>query len=96
MGVRLLARTTRNVVATEAGERLMETLRPAFNDTRSRIEELERHAPKTRRVGPYYIQPASRGNDHHARRQTADGGLSGGQDRNLNRPKVRGSGCRAQ
>lgn len=40
MGVRLLARTTRNVVATEAGERLMETLRPAFNDIRSRIEEL--------------------------------------------------------
>jgi DNA-binding transcriptional LysR family regulator len=40
MGVRLLARTTRNVVATQAGERLMETLRPAFNDIRSRIEEL--------------------------------------------------------
>ncbi|CAN7756436.1 LysR family transcriptional regulator [Ensifer sp. Root127] len=69
MGVRLLARTTRNVVATEAGERLMETLRPAFNVTRSRIEELERNAPKTRRVDPRHIQPASRGNDPHARRQ---------------------------
>lgn len=40
MGVRLLTRTTRNVVATEAGERLMDTLRPAFNDIRTRIEDL--------------------------------------------------------
>ena len=40
MGVRVLARTTRNVVPTEAGEQLMETLRPAFNDIRSRIDEL--------------------------------------------------------
>ncbi|MET4690782.1 DNA-binding transcriptional LysR family regulator [Sinorhizobium fredii] len=38
MGVRLLTRTTRNVVPTEAGERLMETLRPALNDIRRRIE----------------------------------------------------------
>ncbi|MBB3977567.1 DNA-binding transcriptional LysR family regulator [Rhizobium azooxidifex] len=40
MGVRLLTRTTRNVVATEAGEQLAETLRPAFNDIRSRIDSL--------------------------------------------------------
>ncbi|WP_145640182.1 LysR family transcriptional regulator [Neorhizobium alkalisoli] len=40
MGVRLLTRTTRNVVATEAGEQLMETLRPAFNDIRGRIDAL--------------------------------------------------------
>jgi DNA-binding transcriptional LysR family regulator len=40
MGVRLLTRTTRNVVPTEAGEQLMETLRPAFNDIRSRIDAL--------------------------------------------------------
>ncbi|AWM28053.1 DNA-binding transcriptional LysR family regulator [Sinorhizobium fredii] len=38
MGVRLLTRTTRNVVPTEPGERLMETLRPALNDIRRRIE----------------------------------------------------------
>lgn len=30
LGVRLLARTTRSVAATEAGERLLQTLRPAF------------------------------------------------------------------
>lgn len=40
MGVRLLTRTTRNVVATEAGEQLAETLRPAFNDIRGRIDAL--------------------------------------------------------
>jgi DNA-binding transcriptional LysR family regulator len=47
MGVRLLTRTTRNVVPTEAGEQLMETLRPAFNDIRGRIDALSamRHQP---------------------------------------------------
>jgi DNA-binding transcriptional LysR family regulator len=40
MGLRLLTRTTRNVVPTEAGEQLMETLRPAFDDIRGRIETL--------------------------------------------------------
>ncbi len=37
-GAELLTRTTRNVVPTQAGERLMETLRPALNDIRRRIE----------------------------------------------------------
>ena len=32
LGVRLLARTTRSVSTTEAGERLLRTLRPAFED----------------------------------------------------------------
>ncbi len=32
VGVRLLARTTRSVATTEAGERLLRTLRPAFED----------------------------------------------------------------
>jgi DNA-binding transcriptional LysR family regulator len=32
LGVRLLTRTTRRVSATEAGERLLRTLRPAFED----------------------------------------------------------------
>ena len=32
LGVRLLARTTRSVAPTEAGERLLQTLRPAFAD----------------------------------------------------------------
>ncbi|MBO9126799.1 MULTISPECIES: LysR family transcriptional regulator [unclassified Rhizobium] len=40
MGVRLLTRTTRNVSPTEAGEQLVETLRPAFNDIRGRIDAL--------------------------------------------------------
>jgi len=37
MGIRLLTRTTRNVAPTEAGEQLVETLRPAFNDIQTRL-----------------------------------------------------------
>lgn len=40
MGVRLLTRTTRSVAPTDAGEQLLETLRPAFTDIRSRIDAL--------------------------------------------------------
>jgi DNA-binding transcriptional LysR family regulator len=40
MGLRLLVRTTRSVGPTEAGERLLETLRPAFNDIEDRIAAL--------------------------------------------------------
>ena len=40
LGLRLLTRTTRNVAPTEAGERLMQTLRPAFNDIDARIDSL--------------------------------------------------------
>ncbi|MGF9566051.1 LysR family transcriptional regulator [Neorhizobium sp. JUb45] len=40
MDVRLLTRTTRNVVATEAGEKLMSTLRPAFNEISHQMDAL--------------------------------------------------------
>lgn len=40
LGLRLLTRTTRNVSPTEAGERLLQTLRPAFADIETRIEAL--------------------------------------------------------
>jgi DNA-binding transcriptional LysR family regulator len=40
MGVRLLTRTTRNVAPTEAGEQLVETLRPAFNDIKARLDSI--------------------------------------------------------
>ncbi|HEY4275763.1 MAG TPA: LysR family transcriptional regulator [Rhizomicrobium sp.] len=40
LGLRLLARTTRRVAATEAGERLMATLRPAFDDIDARLAAL--------------------------------------------------------
>lgn len=40
LGVRLLMRTTRSVAATDAGERLIETLRPAFDDIDTRIAAL--------------------------------------------------------
>lgn len=40
LGLRLLTRTTRAVAPTEAGERLAETLRPAFDDIDARLDSL--------------------------------------------------------
>ncbi len=40
LGLRLLTRTTRSVAATEAGERLIETLRPALDDIDQRLAAL--------------------------------------------------------
>lgn len=47
LGVRLLARTTRSMATTEAGERLLETLRPAFEDIDAKLRMLGemRHKP---------------------------------------------------
>lgn len=40
LGLRLLTRTTRSVAPTEAGERLIETLRPAFDEIEARLTGL--------------------------------------------------------
>lgn len=40
MGVKLLTRNTRNVAPTEAGEQLVATLRPAFDDIDARLNAL--------------------------------------------------------
>jgi DNA-binding transcriptional LysR family regulator len=40
LAVRLLARTTRSVGLTEAGERLLEALRPAFDSIQARLDSL--------------------------------------------------------
>src|SRR5215207_657935 len=40
LGLRLLTRTTRSVLPTEAGDRLIETLRPAFDDIDSKLAAL--------------------------------------------------------
>jgi len=40
LGVRLLARTTRRVAPTEAGERLLKTLGPALNDIAAELSSL--------------------------------------------------------
>ncbi|MBM9401992.1 LysR family transcriptional regulator [Gluconacetobacter azotocaptans] len=42
LGLRLLTRTTRSVAPTEAGERLIETLRPALDDIDQRLAALTR------------------------------------------------------
>lgn len=41
MGVRLLHRTTRSVAPTEAGERLLARLRPALDELRSALDEVD-------------------------------------------------------
>ncbi|MFE0759299.1 LysR family transcriptional regulator [Inquilinus sp. NPDC058860] len=47
LGVRLLNRTTRSVTPTEAGERLLARLQPAFRDIAEAVEEVNqfRHSP---------------------------------------------------
>src|ERR1700761_401297 len=40
LGLRLLTRTTRTVAPTEAGERLIETLRPAFDEIDAKLAAL--------------------------------------------------------
>lgn len=40
LGLRLLTRTTRSVAPTEAGERLIETLRPAFDTIDDKLATL--------------------------------------------------------
>src|SRR3954469_15632045 len=40
LGVRLLTRTTRRVAPTEAGERLLRTLRPAIEDIETELASL--------------------------------------------------------
>ncbi|KFC62015.1 putative transcriptional regulator [Devosia sp. LC5] len=43
LGIRLLNRTTRSVAPTEAGEQLLERLRPALHDIRTAIDDLNQH-----------------------------------------------------
>ena len=40
LGIRLLARTTRNVSTTEAGDRLMRSIEPLFDQIASEVEAL--------------------------------------------------------
>ena len=41
LGIRLLTRTTRNIGLTEAGTKLLSTLKPAFDDIRHGLESLD-------------------------------------------------------
>ena len=62
LGVRLVARTTRSVAATEAGERLIETLRPAFGEIDAKLAALgelrEKPAGTVRITTPEYAADA--------------------------------------
>ncbi|NIG16175.1 LysR family transcriptional regulator [Pantoea sp. Cy-640] len=46
LGVRLLTRNTRNVSPTEAGEQLINTLRPAFSDIDNQLQFLSQYRDK--------------------------------------------------
>jgi DNA-binding transcriptional LysR family regulator len=58
LGVRLLARTTRSVAPTEAGERLAETLKPAFDDIEGRLAAIS--ALRERPAGTIRINTSQR------------------------------------
>jgi len=57
LGLRLLTRTTRSVAPTEAGERLIETLRPALDDIDERLAALS--ALREKPAAPYASTPPS-------------------------------------
>jgi DNA-binding transcriptional LysR family regulator len=61
IGVRLLARTTRSVAPTDAGEQLLSRLRPALGDIRDTLEQVatlrERPAGRVRLLMPRYAIP---------------------------------------
>ncbi len=61
IGVRLLARTTRSVAPTDAGEQLLGRLRPALGDIRETLEQVatlrERPAGRVRLLMPRYAIP---------------------------------------
>ena len=67
LGLRLLTRTTRSVAPTQAGERLIETLRPALDDIDGRLTALTRLARKARRRHPHHHQRACGRSDPAAR-----------------------------
>ena len=71
LGLRLLTRTTRSVAPTEAGERLIETLRPAFDEIGTKLAALSAAAGEARRHDPHHDEPA-RGRDDPVARLDAD------------------------
>ena len=58
VGVRLLARTTRSVAVTEAGQKLLARVRPAFEDIRGALDDASglrhRHAGRVRLLVPRF------------------------------------------
>ena len=48
LGLRLLARTTRSVAPTDAGERLLARLRPALTDVQDALDQLSAYATNPR------------------------------------------------
>ena len=55
LGVRLLTRTTRSVAPTEAGERLLGTLRPALDEHRRTARLAQRTARQAGRDDPHHL-----------------------------------------
>ena len=60
LGLRLLTRTTRSVAPTEAGERLLHTVGPRFDEIDAELAALERASREARRHHPHHGGRASR------------------------------------
>ena len=63
LGVRLLTRTTRSVAPTEAGERLLRTVGPRFEEIEAELGRAERAAREARRHHPHHRERACRRGD---------------------------------
>ena len=91
LGLRLLTRTTRSVTATEAGQQLADTLRPAFDDIEARLDSLT--ALRSQPAGTIRLTTGhARPGYPDAGRGRVDGRISPCEYRNLGRSPAGRSG----
>lgn len=81
LDVRLLTRTTRSVTPTEAGNQLVDTLRPAFDDIEARLGSLNELRSHPGGHHPSDHQPDGGAGHPHACGQRVDGRIPGCEHR---------------
>ena len=85
LGVRLLTRTTRSVSPTEAGERLLHTIGPRFEEIESELAALSEFREKTSGHHPHHGNGLCGRNDPLAETPELSAGISRGQSRDHHR-----------
>ena len=81
LGLRLLTRTTRSVAPTEAGERLLRTVGPRFDEIDAELAALSELREKPAGTHSPHHRRTCRRHDPLARHEAAVAGLSGHQGR---------------